>query len=120
MACPPKYRQFGDFQQYYNGIKKAPVLTVFIGGNHEASNVLRELYVTCYCAMSVLTVVLVVLLSDISAVGWQTTFSIWDSQELFVLARLLSKRSESLEFLEFINLMTTIEVFTKTTTLETP
>lgn len=29
--------------RYYSGEKKAPVLTVFIGGNHEASNFLQEL-----------------------------------------------------------------------------
>jgi hypothetical protein len=29
--------------RYYSGEKKAPVLTVFIGGNHEASNYLQEL-----------------------------------------------------------------------------
>lgn len=30
-------------RRYYSGEKKAPVLTVFIGGNHEASNHLQEL-----------------------------------------------------------------------------
>lgn len=29
--------------RYYSGEKKAPILTVFIGGNHEASNHLQEL-----------------------------------------------------------------------------
>ena len=29
--------------RYYSGEKTAPVLTVFIGGNHEASNYLQEL-----------------------------------------------------------------------------
>lgn len=29
--------------RYYSGEKKAPVLTLFIGGNHEASNYLAEL-----------------------------------------------------------------------------
>lgn len=29
--------------RYYNGEKQAPVLTIFIGGNHEASNYLQEL-----------------------------------------------------------------------------
>ena len=29
--------------RYYSGEKKAPYLTVFIGGNHEASNYLQEL-----------------------------------------------------------------------------
>lgn len=44
LACPPKYRHMGDFHAYYRGEKKAPVLTIFIGGNHEASNHLWELY----------------------------------------------------------------------------
>lgn len=29
--------------RYYSGEKKAPILTIFIGGNHEASNHLQEL-----------------------------------------------------------------------------
>ena len=40
---PEKFRRLGDFADYYNGKKRAPVLTVFIGGNHEASNYLHEL-----------------------------------------------------------------------------
>jgi len=44
MACPAKYLQMGDFPLYYSGEKKAPYLTIFIGGNHEASNYLQELY----------------------------------------------------------------------------
>nr|XP_020668592.1 lariat debranching enzyme isoform X2 [Pogona vitticeps] len=43
MAVPAKYRQLGEFARYYSGEKKAPVLTIFIGGNHEASNHLQEL-----------------------------------------------------------------------------
>ncbi|KAG3270717.1 lariat debranching enzyme isoform X1 [Ictidomys tridecemlineatus] len=43
MAVPPKYRHMQTFYRYYSGEKKAPVLTVFIGGNHEASNHLQEL-----------------------------------------------------------------------------
>ena len=34
----------GSFCDYYNGVKTAPVLTVFIGGNHEASNLLTEYF----------------------------------------------------------------------------
>ncbi|KAM0431432.1 hypothetical protein ACHAPT_005409 [Fusarium lateritium] len=34
----------GDFHKYYSGTAKAPVLTLVIGGNHEASNYLFELY----------------------------------------------------------------------------
>lgn len=43
MACPPKYRALNSFHEYYAGKKIAPVLTVFIGGNHEASNYLMDL-----------------------------------------------------------------------------
>uniref|UniRef100_A0A8C6XIW6 Debranching RNA lariats 1 n=1 Tax=Naja naja TaxID=35670 RepID=A0A8C6XIW6_NAJNA len=43
MAVPSKYRQLGGFAKYYSGEKKAPILTIFIGGNHEASNHLQEL-----------------------------------------------------------------------------
>jgi lariat debranching enzyme len=41
---PAKYRRLGSFPTYYSGEKKAPILTLFIGGNHEASQPLRELY----------------------------------------------------------------------------
>ncbi|KAK1797729.1 hypothetical protein P4O66_008097 [Electrophorus voltai] len=43
MAVPPRYRHMQTFYRYYSGEKKAPVLTIFIGGNHEASNHLQEL-----------------------------------------------------------------------------
>ncbi|CAO1620942.1 unnamed protein product [Sympodiomycopsis kandeliae] len=44
LAVPEKYRQMGDFHKYYSGEKVAPLLTLVIGGNHEASNYLFELY----------------------------------------------------------------------------
>lgn len=34
---------FFFYSRYYSGEKTAPVLTIFIGGNHEASNYLQEL-----------------------------------------------------------------------------
>ncbi|WFD35038.1 lariat debranching enzyme [Malassezia cuniculi] len=34
----------GDFHRYYSGEKEAPILTLVIGGNHEASNYMWELY----------------------------------------------------------------------------
>nr|XP_020475693.1 lariat debranching enzyme isoform X1 [Monopterus albus] len=43
MAVPVKYRMMQTFYKYYSGEKTAPVLTIFIGGNHEASNHLQEL-----------------------------------------------------------------------------
>lgn len=44
LAVPPKYFALGSFHEYYSGKKVAPVLTLVIGGNHEASNYMWELY----------------------------------------------------------------------------
>ncbi|KAI5795059.1 lariat debranching enzyme, C-terminal domain-containing protein [Geopyxis carbonaria] len=44
MSCPPKYRQLGEFHEYYSGKRVAPVLTVYIGGNHESSSYNAELF----------------------------------------------------------------------------
>ena len=44
MSVPLKYRHLGDFPAYYRGDRKAPYLTIFIGGNHEASAHLWELF----------------------------------------------------------------------------
>ncbi|KAL2160210.1 hypothetical protein VTH06DRAFT_1866 [Thermothelomyces fergusii] len=44
MSVPPKYRQLGDFHEYYSGTRRAPFLTIFVGGNHEAASHLWELY----------------------------------------------------------------------------
>ncbi|KAI3620706.1 hypothetical protein CBS9595_002673 [Malassezia furfur] len=44
LAVPVKYRRLGDFHRYYAGERMAPILTIVIGGNHEASNYLWELY----------------------------------------------------------------------------
>ncbi len=43
MACPDKYKDMCSFHDYYSGRKEAYVTTLFIGGNHEASNYLQEL-----------------------------------------------------------------------------
>uniref|UniRef100_H2Z5J0 Lariat debranching enzyme C-terminal domain-containing protein n=1 Tax=Ciona savignyi TaxID=51511 RepID=H2Z5J0_CIOSA len=42
MSCPDKYKSMQNFWEYYSGKETAP-LTIFIGGNHEASNYLQEL-----------------------------------------------------------------------------
>lgn len=44
LAGPSKYHHYKDFYKYYNGEVAAPILTIFVGGNHEAANHLRELY----------------------------------------------------------------------------
>lgn len=44
MSCPVKFHAIGDFHAYYSGAIKAPYLTIFIGGNHEASSHMWELY----------------------------------------------------------------------------
>ena len=42
MACPKRYRRMGDFVRYHVGESVAPYLTLFVGGNHEASHYLAE------------------------------------------------------------------------------
>lgn len=44
VAVPQKYRKLNTFHDYVTGKKTAPVTTIFIGGNHEASNILQNLY----------------------------------------------------------------------------
>lgn len=44
MSVPPKYQAMHDFHEYYSGARNAPYLTIFVGGNHEASNYMWELY----------------------------------------------------------------------------
>lgn len=43
LSVPNKYKKVGDFHEYYSGKKKIPKLTIFVGGNHEASNYLMTL-----------------------------------------------------------------------------
>jgi len=44
MSVPLKYRKMGSFPDYFYGRKHIPVPTVVIGGNHEASAYLSELF----------------------------------------------------------------------------
>jgi lariat debranching enzyme len=44
VSMPSKYYAMHDFHEYYSGARTAPYLTIFIGGNHEASNYMWELY----------------------------------------------------------------------------
>lgn len=43
LNVPDKYKKMGDFHKYYSGQEKVPKLTIFVGGNHEASNYLMTL-----------------------------------------------------------------------------
>ncbi|EPY53446.1 RNA lariat debranching enzyme Dbr1 [Schizosaccharomyces cryophilus OY26] len=43
ISVPQKFKRLGDFHKYYSQEKVAPILTIFVGGNHEASNYLEEL-----------------------------------------------------------------------------
>lgn len=43
MARGKDYHDMQTFFKYYNGENTAPVLTIIVGGNHEASNYLQEL-----------------------------------------------------------------------------
>lgn len=51
MAVPEKFRVLGDFPKYVTA--GAPYLTIFIGGNHEASNVLYHQYYGGYVAPNI-------------------------------------------------------------------
>ena len=53
LSCPEKYREMGDFHKYYNSKEVAPYLTIFIGGNHEASNYLEQNYYGGYVAENI-------------------------------------------------------------------
>ena len=53
LSCPEHYRHMGDFHKYYNSKVKAPYLTIFIGGNHEASNYLEQIYYGGYVAENI-------------------------------------------------------------------
>jgi len=53
LSCPEKYREMGNFHQYYNSKVHSPYLTIFIGGNHEASNYLEENYYGGYVAENI-------------------------------------------------------------------
>lgn len=44
MSVPDKFKELGEFYKYYNQELVAPIPTIFIGGNHEASNYLWELF----------------------------------------------------------------------------
>lgn len=44
LAVPDKFLSMKTFWKYYSGLEVAPYPTIFIGGNHEASNYLWELY----------------------------------------------------------------------------
>eukprot|EP00922_Rhytidocystis_sp_ex-Travisia-forbesii_P044674 GHVS01066595.1.p1 GENE.GHVS01066595.1~~GHVS01066595.1.p1 ORF type:complete len:123 (-),score=10.95 GHVS01066595.1:125-493(-) len=60
IAVPNKYKRLCDFHLYYTGQKVAPVLTIFIGGNHEDPEILTHL-----CART--------------SVVFSTTCVLWDS-----------------------------------------
>ena len=44
ISVPAKYRDIGTFWRYYSGQTRAPIPTIFIGGNHEASAHMQELF----------------------------------------------------------------------------
>ncbi|KAG2319504.1 hypothetical protein Bca52824_012717 [Brassica carinata] len=53
LSVPIKYREIKSFWKYYSGQEVAPVPTIFIGGNHEASNYLWELYYGGWAATNI-------------------------------------------------------------------
>ena len=53
LKCPDKFKQLGGFAKYFTREKRASILTIFVGGNHEASNLLRDLYYGGYVAENI-------------------------------------------------------------------
>ncbi|XP_020257866.1 lariat debranching enzyme isoform X2 [Asparagus officinalis] len=53
LNVPLKYRSMNSFWKYYCGQAVAPYPTIFIGGNHEASNYLWELYYGGWAARNI-------------------------------------------------------------------
>lgn len=47
MAVPQKHRKMCDFHKYYSGQARAPILTIFVGGNH--GNVIFMLLLVWWC-----------------------------------------------------------------------
>lgn len=43
MSCPPKFKDMRSFWKYYAGKSTATIPTLFVGGNHEASNHLQQI-----------------------------------------------------------------------------
>lgn len=77
---PPKYRKLADFHRYYYGEKSAPYLTIFIGGNHEASNYLFELFYGGWVAPKIyyLGAANVIKLGDLKIAGMSGIFNFHD------------------------------------------
>ncbi|OMH78663.1 Lariat debranching enzyme [Zancudomyces culisetae] len=53
MAAPDKYKILGGFHKYYKGVENAPCMTLFVGGNHEASGYNRELHLGGWVAKNI-------------------------------------------------------------------
>lgn len=53
ISIPPKYQRMGDFHKYYSGELKAPIPTIFIGGNHESMRHLMSLPYGGYVASNI-------------------------------------------------------------------
>ena len=44
MSSPARHKHLGQFHEFYSGKRVAPLLTIVVGGNHEASGYMKELY----------------------------------------------------------------------------
>uniref|UniRef100_A0A1J3CZK9 Lariat debranching enzyme n=1 Tax=Noccaea caerulescens TaxID=107243 RepID=A0A1J3CZK9_NOCCA len=53
LSVPNRYKEMKSFWKYYSGQEVAPIPTIFIGGNHEASNYLWELYYGGWAATNI-------------------------------------------------------------------
>lgn len=82
---PKKYLSTGDFPKYFSSEKKAPILTLVIGGNHEASNFLFEQYYGGFLCENIyyLGHSGVINVGGITIAGLSGIFKIHDFQRLY-------------------------------------
>ena len=80
MAVPDKYKDICSFYKYYSATQDtiAPVLTIFIGGNHEASNFLQVKYMAqCFCTRYSYVLNHVAIISLLIIVIWFLGIAVW-------------------------------------------
>ena len=79
MAVPDKYKDICSFYKYYSATQDtiAPVLTIFIGGNHEASNFLQVKYRFPFVSRDSYVLNHVAIISLLIIVIWFLGIAVW-------------------------------------------
>ena len=75
LTVPLEHRKMGSFEDFYLGKKVAPVLTIFVGGNHEPTNHLRSLYHGGWAAKNIYFLGFSGILDIVSSSGQKLTIA---------------------------------------------